>query len=71
MSTVQTLRKAAHAMREQHPASHPRHEMWYTLAGLLDSEASKRGAEFIMPEVVRVAEAYLAAVARPDISEEL
>jgi hypothetical protein len=62
--TIPTLREAANAMREQHPASHPRHEMWFTLAAFLDDESKKN---IPMPAAVKVAEAYLAAVDRPDI----
>ena len=52
--------------------SHPRHEMWFALADLLDGEAkTPRGNEFINPQVVKVAQAYLSAVNRPDLDGDL
>jgi len=65
-----TLRDAATQMREQHPVSHPRHEMWWELASLLEyianPDLSCAGTE-TTSRVLFVARAYLAAVERPDI----
>jgi hypothetical protein len=85
LQEIRARREAAHSMRECHPVSHPRHEMWFTLSTLLDLDARdiqnpKRYLasptisaqhEALSSTIGTVARAYLAAVDRPDISEEL
>ena len=67
------LRSAALSMREQHPMSHPRHEMWFTLAEWLEGVAMlpdyMRGSEF--ESALKVARAYNSAIERPDITSDL
>jgi len=75
--TVRLLREAATQMREQHPVSHPRHEMWDLMAAVLEESASRQAVlddSLSVPAtpvgvgaVVRVARSYLAAVGRPDV----
>jgi hypothetical protein len=70
LQNVKLLREAATQMREQHPTSHPRHEMWFTLAQLLENVARAgyvSALDAVGSQTLAVAQSYLAAVDRPDI----
>jgi hypothetical protein len=55
---LDTIRRAAVLMREQHGLEHVRHEMWAAMGDLLDGIADdKRG--FGHEEALAVARAYL------------
>lgn len=72
---VRTMREAATSMREEHGISHPRHEMWFEFAGLLEVTArdllTTSMYRVTTEPILRVARAYLAARSRPDIDGEL
>lgn len=61
------LREAAQSMRELHPISHPRHEMWDRMARLCESVAAGGAGG----QVLEIAIAYLATVGRPDLDGSL
>lgn len=68
------LREAATFMREQHGPDHPRHEMWFALADLLEHAALTLESTGHTPSVeyaLHVARAYLAAVPRANTGESL
>lgn len=68
--SVRMRREAATSMREQHGSEHPRHEMWYTLAGLLETSATElarvefmtEGHQRLDDKIHQVAEQYLAVM---------
>lgn len=58
-----TLRAAAQSMRELHPISHPRHEMWDLMGGLCETVANGAAGGIVLA----IAHSYLATVDRPDL----
>jgi hypothetical protein len=67
---IREVRETATSMREEHGASHPRHEMWYALADFLEEQARFLSTEShfaLDPKLMTVVRAYQAARTRPDI----
>lgn len=63
---IREARQAATSMREQHPSSHPRHEMWFALADFIDDQVRFFG-KALPAKVLNVVRAYNAAIDRPDL----
>jgi hypothetical protein len=56
-------------MREHHPIGHPRHEMWFELAKIMEQAAIANSD--LQPQILATARAYQAAVPRPDVDESV
>jgi hypothetical protein len=66
------LRETATLMKEHHPTSHPRHEMWSEMAKLMEEAAKPiHDHDLLRHLAMPVAQAYCAAVGRPDLDGSL
>lgn len=72
---VLELRTAASNMREEHPHSHRRHQMWFALADLLEYAAEDpfldRGGSTPTQKALLVARTYNVSVGRSDVDGDL